>query len=211
MSTSIVLHAETRSQLGTGASRRLRHGERLPGILYGGQQAPKPLVLSARELSKALENEKVFSTILDLDVEGRVEQVVLKALQRHPAKPRLLHVDFQRVQATELLRVHVPLHFLGETTAPGCKRGGLLVRDMTEVEVEILPKDLPEHIAVDVSTLELNEAIHLSELQLPPGVVLVALIGGIEHDRTVVSVQPPQTEKSETGGETGAGEAGAGT
>ncbi|HVL02558.1 MAG TPA: 50S ribosomal protein L25/general stress protein Ctc [Dongiaceae bacterium] len=190
MSNEFTIEATTRSDLGKGASRRLRRLEnRIPGILYGADKAPTPISVISKDLVKALENEAFYSHILSLKLDGGDVQVVLKDLQRHPAKNNPTHVDFQRIDATHKLHMNVPLHFLNEDKCVGVKTGGGIVsHQLTEVEVVCLPKDLPEFIAVDVINLDMGKSIHLSELTLPAGVELRALQLGPDHDLSVVSV-----------------------
>lgn len=190
MSNEFTIEATTRSDLGKGASRRLRRLEnRVPGILYGADKTPTPISVLAKDLSKSLENEAFYSHILSLKLDGGDVQVVLKDLQRHPAKNNPTHVDFQRIDAAHKLHMNVPLHFLNEDKCVGVKTsGGIVSHQLTEVEVICLPKDLPEFIAVDVINLDMGKSIHLSELTLPAGVELRALQLGPDHDLSVVSV-----------------------
>jgi large subunit ribosomal protein L25 len=191
MSNDFVLNAEVRTTQGKGASRRLRREGKVPAVLYGGHKDPVMLTIGGFELDKRLKNEAFYSHILTLNIGGTEESAVLKDLQRHPAKPQITHLDLQRVVADEELRMHVPLHFKGEAVAPGVKQGGGVVQHhLVDVEVLCLPKHLPEFIEVDVSAMELNDALHLSQLKLPEGVTLVAL----EHDddQAVVSVHIPR-------------------
>ena len=208
MTTTFELKAEPRSDVGKGASRRLRRAGKVPAIVYGAHRDPEPIVVDEHELARQLEHEAFYSHILVLRFDdGREERVVLKDIQRHPWKPRVLHLDFQRVSETEAIRMHVPLHFVGEDVAPGVKQGGLLTHELIEVEVECLPKDLPEYIEVDVSGLGLGEALHLSDLRLPDGVQLVELLRGPEHDVAVVSIHARRgaEEEGEGGGEAAEG------
>ena len=188
MSTAFELSANTRESFGTGASRRLRRLEnRVPAILYGAGEAPQALSIDHNQLLRALENEAFYSHILTLQIDGKTQKAVLKDLQRHPCKPRIIHLDFLRVTAKEKITLSVPLHFTGETIAPGVKEsGGVLARLLNSVEVRCLPDALPEYLEVDVSHLALDEAIHLSELKLPEGIELVALTQ--EDDRPVVNI-----------------------
>ena len=188
MTTEIVINAEPRSDVGKGASRRLRLEGRVPAIVYGAHQEPQMLSLEHRQMAKTLEDEAVYSHILTLDVAGQPQQVILKDLQRHPIKPILMHVDFQRVSSSEKLTVHVPLHFINEETCVGVKTGGgRISHQLIEVEVTCLPADLPEFIEVDLANLEMGQALHLSDLKLPKGIELPTLIHG--NDMGVVSVQ----------------------
>ncbi len=190
MSSEFVLSAEPRSEQGKGASRRLRRAGKVPAILYGAGKEPVPLSINHNELLKQLENEAFYSHILTIELGGKKEQAVLKDLQRHPAKPFILHLDLMRVSAGEKIRVNVPLHFIGEEVAPGVKiGGGIVTHAVTEVEITCLPKDLPEYIEVDLSGLELGQSLHLSDLKLPPGVELVQLMQGEEHDVAVAAIQ----------------------
>ena len=187
MGTSFELTAESRNDMGKGASRRLRRDGKVPAILYGGDGEPKMLSLVHNELVRRLEDEAFYSHILAVNIDGKTEQAVLRDLQRHPAKPMIMHVDLQRVKAGEKLRMQVPLHFVGADVAPGVKTaGGLFIHELNEVEVECLPKDLPEFIEVDLSNCELNHSIHMSELKLGAGVELVELAHG--HDLPVGGV-----------------------
>lgn len=183
------LIAEVRPQMGTGAVRRLRRAGRLPAVLYGAGKEVVPLALSEKDVRKQLENEAFFSHILSIKIGAQTEQVVLKELQRHPATARVIHMDLQRVVATQLIEMHVPLHFINEQSCPGRKAGGVISKLMIEAAISCFPKDLPEFIEVDLGGLELGQAIHLSELKVPTGVELVAL--SQEQDQAVVSVQAP--------------------
>ena len=191
MSDIFTVNAQARNDLGKGASRRLRRLQELvPGIIYGSDKAPTPISLSFRELIRHLENEAFYSHILTLNLDGNNEQVVLKDVQRHPAKDTPQHVDFLRVDSTHLIKLNVPLHFINEAQCKGVKTGGGVIdHQMTEVEVHCFPKDLPEFIEVDMANIDLGEAVHLSQLTLPTGVKLTALTQGEDHDHTVAMVQ----------------------
>lgn len=197
MTTQFVIEAQRRDDKGKGASRRLRRAGQVPGIVYGADKEPTPLTLKQSELDKQLENEAFFSHILTVNLDGKSEQVVLKDMQRHPSKPIILHMDFQRVSSKEKLRMQVPLHFANEESSPAVKKGGLVSHNMTEVEITCLPKDLPEFIEVDLGALEMNQSVHLSDLKLPKGVELVELTHGADHDLPVVSVHLPRGAKEE--------------
>jgi large subunit ribosomal protein L25 len=194
MSTTYHVNAQLRSDLGKGASRRLRRTGKIPGVLYGAHQKPTPITLMHHELVHALENEGFFSSLLNMDLDGKQEIVVLKDLQRHPAKPFLLHVDFQRIQADEKIRLHVPIHFINESICPGLKSGGQASHVMTDLEISCLPKDLPEFIEVDMRNLQLGAIMHASEISLPEGVDLITHEGN--EDPIVVTLHA--THKSET-------------
>ena len=190
MSNEFVVTAEPRSDQGKGASRRLRRAGRVPAILYGAGKDPVPLSVDHNELLKQLENEAFYSHILTVQVGGEKEQAILKDMQRHPAKPFIIHLDFMRVSAGEKIRVNVPLHFMGADVAPGVKvGGGIVTHAVTEVEINCLPKDLPEYIEVDLSELELGHSLHLSDIKLPIGVELVQLLQGEEHDVAIAAIQ----------------------
>jgi large subunit ribosomal protein L25 len=201
MSETFEVIAETRSDTGKGASRRLRRLGMLPGIVYGGHQEPQMIALGHNALLRHLNNEAFYSHVLTLKV-GEVEsKVVLKDLQRHPAKPFVLHADFLRVSADEKLRMTVPLHFVNESTSKGIKAGGLVSHNLTEVEIACLPQDLPEFIEVDMAGMAVGDILHLSELPLPAG---VSLAHAPDPDVPVVIVH---TAHVDTGEEAEGGEA----
>jgi large subunit ribosomal protein L25 len=191
MREAFVIGAEVRTDQGKGASRRLRRTGKVPAIVYGGKTEPQMIAVSHNELSKHLKIEAFYSHILTLNFGGQSEQVVLKDLHRHPARDEILHMDLQRVLADKLLRMHVPLHFKGADVAPGVKTGGGLVEHhLIQVEVECLPKDLPEFIEVDLSNLNVNDSVHMSQLQVPAGVTLIELKHG--NDASVVAIHLPR-------------------
>ena len=186
--TNFALNAEVRSDLGKGASRRLRRNESLvPAVIYGGEKPAQSISLLAKDLAKLLENEAAFSHVLSLDVAGTKENVLIKALQRHPAKGFVLHADFVRVVAGQKLSAHVPLHFTNEATSVGVKQqGGEVSHTISEVEVSCQPQDLPEFIEVDLAKVEVGQIVHLSDIKLPKGVELVALAHG--NDLAVANI-----------------------
>ena len=209
MSANFEVIAQSRTDTGKGASRRLRRSGQLPGIVYGAHQEPAMISVKHHELTHALENEAFYSNLLTLKVDGKAETVVLKDLQRHPSKPFILHVDFQRVQADEKIRLHVPIHFVNEESCPGIKSGGQASHVMADVEISCLPKDLPEFIAVDMSKLEMGAILHASELSLPAGVELASSDTG--EDPIVVTIHAThrnveEGEGAEAGEESGEGE-----
>ncbi len=180
--------------IGKGASRRLRREEKLPGIVYGGGKSAIALTFDHNKVALALDNEAFYSRILTLKTDGEAERVVLKDVQRHPYKPRILHVDFQRVRSDEKLHMNVPIHFLGGDKAPGAKdAGGLVSHIMSDVEVSCFPDDLPEYLELDISNMQLNDILHLSDIPLPKGVELVALLH--DNNKSVVSVHMPRVEQ----------------
>ncbi|WP_367270171.1 50S ribosomal protein L25/general stress protein Ctc [Salinisphaera sp.] len=190
------LNAEKRTAKGRAENRRLRREGRVPAIIYGGNGEPVMLTFEHNDLEHHLDNEAFFSHIIKIHVNGgQTEEVVLRDLQRHPAKPFIEHADFLRIVAGEALRMSVPLHFVGEDECPGvADEDGVVQHNMNDIEIECLPRNLPEYIEVDCSKLHLHDSVHLSELVLPEGVEIVELMGDEEdqHDRTVVSVQVPR-------------------
>ena len=189
MSTdSFEFDAEPRSDAGKGASRRLRRAGMVPGVIYGGHADPEMISVAHHELIQHLEHEAFYSHILSVNVAGNRQQVVLKDLQRHPAKPFILHLDLQRVSADEKIRVQVPLHFINENKAIGVKRGGVVSHHIVDVEISCLPRHLPEFIEIDMTPLDQGDSVHLSEIQLPEGVELTALAAEGAEDKIVVSV-----------------------
>ena len=190
MQENFEIAAVSRDAKGKGASRRLRREGLVPGIIYGGGKDPEMFATQHNELIQHLDNEAFYSHILKVKIGKKTEQVVLKDLQRHPSKPFVTHLDLQRVVMDEEIRMTVPLHFEGEEGCPGVKLGGTALHAMSDLEIECLPSDLPEYIAVDVSTMEIDDVIHLSEVKLPKGVTLVGADQiDEENDPIVVSVE----------------------
>ena len=198
--SGIRLEAQTRTNIGKGASRRLRRLEnKVPAVLYGGEREPQSLHLAHNVVLKALETESIYSSVFDLVVDGKkAEHVILKALQRHPYKPVILHMDLQRVSAKDVLVKMIPLHFTNEKVAPGLKEGGIINHTMTQVEVRCEARYLPEFIEVDLSSLGLDDVIHLSNLKLPKGVHLAIDPTTGDHDHPVVSLHLSRGEISDT-------------
>jgi len=195
MKTSFELAAEFRDAQGKGASRRLRRDGRIPAILYGGHRDARALTLDHQKVMQMLDNERAYSTIISLKLGQENQAAVLKDIQRHPFKNSVLHIDFQRVEENEKIRINIPLHFKGEAVAPGVKtQGGIVSHMRSEVEVSCLPRDLPEFIEVDISGLSLNESIHLSQLKVPETVQLLDLAKG---DAAVVAIHSPRAEEPE--------------
>jgi large subunit ribosomal protein L25 len=188
------LTAQLRTDTGKAASRRLRRTGFIPAIVYGAEKPPVPLTLNHGEVYKNLLDDRFFSHILSIKINDQTESVVIKEVQRHPWRPFVMHLDLQRVSETEILYKEVPLHFINEEKSVGVKQGGgVISHHLNQIEIRCLPKDLPEFILVDVTELQLNETIHLSNLVLPQGVEIVALThGGPEHDLPVVSIHPPK-------------------
>jgi large subunit ribosomal protein L25 len=178
----IEINASKREAQGTGASRRLRRAGRVPGIVYGGGKDAQSVDFDHKELYFSLKNEAFHSSVLNLNLDGAKEPVLLRDFQMHPYKPLVLHVDFQRVDATHKIHMKVPLHFVNADIAPGVKLGGGVVNHiLTEVDVSCLPGALPEFIEVDLGNLEAGQSLHLSDLKLPAGVELTALARGDDH------------------------------
>jgi len=168
------LIAQTRTLQGTSASRRLRRASKVPGIVYGGEAAAQSIEVEHNDLLLKLKKEAFHSTIINLVLDGKKEQVLLRDTQVHAYKPLVLHVDFQRVDATHELHMTVPLHFTNEEAGPGVKlNNGLVNHVQTEVEIHCLAKDLPEFITVDLGAMNVGDNIHASQLALPAGVKLV--------------------------------------
>ena len=186
------LRGELRQGGGKGATRRLRRDGMIPAVIYGAGKGTVSIKLNANEVHKRLQNEAFFSHILDVKVDGEDAQAVLKALQRDPATDLVIHMDLLRVSSRQEITMHVPLHFIDEDDSPGKKAGGVINHLLVDLEISCLPKDLPEYIEVDMSKLDIGDSLHLSELQMPQGVTLLALLQDPEHDQPVVSVQHSQ-------------------
>ena len=193
MAEQCVLEALSRVGCGKSAVRRLRReGNRIPGVVYGGGADPLPVAVELRFLTKAMEQQAFFSQIIQLRIDGQSEQAILRDLQRHPANEKVLHLDFMRVRADTPIQISVPLRFLNEDQCIGVREsGGNISHNLIEVEITCLPAALPESLDVDVEHLALGQTLHLSDLELPPGVSIVALAGE-EHDTPVVSIQTPR-------------------
>jgi large subunit ribosomal protein L25 len=214
MSDDFDLIAELREDQGKGASRRLRHQGKVPAIIYGAGRPPRSLSFDQNKVLQKLDNESFYSSILNIKVNDKSQAAILKDLQRHPAKHMIMHMDFQRIVDDVEIKMNVPLHFLGEEVAPGVKDGGGSVSHlMNDVEISCLPKDLPEYIEVDVSELELDAMLSLTDIKLPKGVEITALAQGPENDQGIVSIHvikaAPVEEEEVVEGEEGEGEEGA--
>ena len=206
MENRFEFEAKIRTGTGTSASRALRRSNRVPAILYGGDASPVLLALDHNKLVKQLDDEAVYSHVLRVKFNGQDERVILKDLQRHPSKAAILHMDLQRVSETEKIRVHVPLHFVGEDASVGVKKGGIVTHNLVNVEISCLPDVLPEYLDVDLSGLDIGESIHLSQLSVPEGVEIPALGQGAEQDVTVVAIHSRQSEALDETEEAEAGE-----
>jgi large subunit ribosomal protein L25 len=171
MAGKFDLIADIREDAGKGASRRLRRQGKVPAIIYGGGRPPRALVFDHNRVMQQLENEKFYSSVLSIKVGGKSQAAILKDVQRHPARRLVMHMDFQRIVEDQEIRMNVPIHFLGEDVAPGVKSGGGKISHLrTEVEIVCLPKNLPEYLELDVSELELDEYLYLSDIKVPEGV-----------------------------------------
>ncbi len=180
--------AEARGTTGSSAAKVVRRLGKVPAVIYGGDGAPEMLTLDHNEVVKHLAHEAVYSHVLDVKIDGKTEKAVLKHIQRHPARPQILHMDFMRVDASHKLKVHVPLHFINEATSVGVKKGGVVNHTMADVEVLCMPSALPEFIEVDLAAVDVGCTIHLSDLVLPQGVEIAALLHGAEHDHPVAQI-----------------------
>ena len=202
------LDASVRTDLGKGASRRLRREDKLPGIIYGGEEAPVSITLDHNKVNNSADFEAFYSHVLTLNLDGKPVEVLVKDMQRHPYKPKIMHIDFQRVIAGEDVHTNVPLHFVNEEKSAAVKAGGIAEHHVTEIEVTCLPKNLPEFIEVDMAGVEMGQTLHLSDLTLPAGVSSVELAKNDEaHDLAVVTVKPaPKAADAEEDGEEAASE-----
>ncbi|HAT2066176.1 TPA: 50S ribosomal protein L25/general stress protein Ctc [Legionella pneumophila] len=196
--STIQLEAQSRTDMGKGASRRLRRLEnKVPAVIYGGNKKPMAIHFSHNKVIKALETESIYSSVFDITVDGKVEHVILKALQRHPYKPIVLHMDLQRVSSKDILVKLVPVHFINEEQSPGIKAGGIVQHTMTQVEIRCQAKDLPEFIEVDMSKVGMDDVVHLSDLKLPKGVQLTVDVTDGSHDAPVVSIHAAKVSSTE--------------
>jgi large subunit ribosomal protein L25 len=211
MAEKFDLIADYREDTGKGASRRLRHQGKVPAIIYGAGRPARSLTFDHNKVMHQLENESFYSSVLNIKVGERSQAAILKALQRHPSKPQVMHLDFQRIVEDEVIRMNVPIHFLNEEIAIGVKEGGGKVsRLRIDVEVVCLPKDLPEYLEVDISELELDALMYLSDIELPDGVEIPELAQDAEKSQPIVSIHvikevviEDEVEEAEVEGEEG--------
>ena len=195
MAKSHLINVEKRNDEGKGASRRLRRAGVVPAIVYGGELKPVSIQLQHKDVWHASQSEWFYSSILDLSLGGDVQKVLLRDMQRHPFKQLVLHLDFQRVNENEAIRVRVPLHFLNQEVSPAGKTSGIVItHEINEVEISCLPRNLPEYIEIDLSELGIDDIIHLSEIKLPEGVEIPELRLGKEHDHAVVVAREVREE-----------------
>ena len=198
MANTHEIKVQRREDEGKGASRRLRHAGQVPAIVYGGELNPVSIQLNHNEVWLASQNEWFYSSILSLDLDGKVQKVLLRDIQRHPYRQQIMHIDFQRVSENQAIRVSVPLHFLNEDKSPAGKSAEVVVtHELNEVVVECLPKDLPEFIEIDLADLAIGAVVHLSDIKLPAGVVIPELKLGKEHDVAVVIAKHGKEETEE--------------
>jgi len=189
MANTYTLDASLRTDEGKGASRRLRRTGKVPAIVYGGEGQPVSISLAENQLVRHLQEEQFYSSIINLDLDGSVEKVLLRDLQRHPARPVVLHADLQRVNADEKLKVVVQLHFVNEEACAGVKQdGGKVTKAMMDLEISCLPADIPEFVEVDLLDLKMGDSVHISSLKLPEGVESVQLAHGEDHDLAIATV-----------------------
>lgn len=194
MSKKFEVTAESRATKGTGASRRLRHAGKIPGIVYGAGKAPVQVSFDHNTMLRNLSQEAFHTSILTLKLDGGTDQAILRDYQMHPVKHQILHIDVQRISATEKIHMKIPLHFLGQDVAPGVKlEGGLVNHLMTEVDITCLPADLPEYLEVDMSEVKLHQSVHLSDLKFPKGVTATALAHG--NDLAVATITTIRVEE----------------
>lgn len=194
---SFEFDAEIRTATGKGDARRSRKLGKVPAIVYGGSEEPVKLFLAHHRVVKALENDAVYSHVLTLKFGGKEQKAILKALERHPSKPVIMHMDFQRVNEKDKIRVHVPLHFVNQDISIGIKKGGIINHALAEVEVICLPQDLPEFIDVDMAGVDLGGMVHLSDLIVAKGVEVAELTHGVGSDRVVASIHTSHTTETE--------------
>ena len=198
MATTHNINVQKRDDEGKGASRRLRRAGFVPAVVYGGDLKPVSIQVEHRDVWLASQNEWFYSSILDLNLAGDVQKVLLRDMQRHPFKQLVLHLDFQRVNENEAIRVRVPLHFLNQEKSPAGKKSGVVItHELNDVEISCLPKDLPEYLEVDLGSIDLGDIVHMSELKLPPGVEIPELRLGKEHDHAIAVAKEIKEEIEE--------------
>ena len=200
MTESNVIHAELREDVGKGASRRLRHQGKIPAVLYGGKTAPATLTLEHDPIRHAAETESFYSSILEIQIaDGRQQKVIVRDVHHHPYRPQIMHLDFQRVSAEEVLRMSVPIHFTGEDESEAGKASGVVIQHLvTEIEISALPANLPEYLEVDLSELEPGNVVMLSDIKLPEGVEITTLAGD-DEDNTMIANTSVIKESQGTG------------
>ncbi|BFI96846.1 MAG: 50S ribosomal protein L25/general stress protein Ctc [Rhodanobacter sp.] len=198
MAQTHEIKAESRKDEGKGASRRLRRASYVPAVVYGAGQPPQSIQIEHNTILLAAKHEWFFSSVLDLNVDGKLQKVLVRDWQKHPFKQQMMHMDFLRIDEKHAIRVNVPLHFLNQEKSAAAKTSGVVIsHNLTEVEISCLPKDLPEFIELDLADLKPGDIIHLSQLKLPKGVEIVALHLGADHDTTVVTANAVKEEVEE--------------
>ena len=197
MSNVFEFVADSRVCSGKSAARRARRAGTVPAVIYGGHSEPQMLILNHNEVIKHLEHEAVYSHVLDVTIDGKTEKAILKGVQRNPARVQIQHLDFLRVNMSEVVKVHVPLHFTNEHSSVGGKKGGIAAHSMVDVEISCLPMFLPEFIEVNLTDLDIGATLHLSDLVLPTGVEIVALAQGADHNLQVASMMASKASKDD--------------
>lgn len=201
MAQQIEINARVRARAGTSLVRRLRREGDVPAVIYGGDKENQIIAINHDTLLHSLDKESFHSGIININIDGTTEQAILRDVDLHPYKKKVMHADFQRIDANKAITMSIPIHFIGEDECKGVNdEDGILSRMMTEVEIYCLPKHLPEYLQLDVTNLGLNESLHLSNIELPEGVQLTAFSHGddiSEYDYSVISVMPPQRPAAE--------------
>ncbi len=186
--STFTLNLTNRTDKGKGASRRLRRTNQIPAVIYGGGTEPQSLQMNHDDIIKALSDGAIYTSVLDINIDGKVTKAVFKDIQRHAYKPKVLHIDFLRINDNEKIHMHIPIHCLGGDVAPGVKAGGQMNHNMSDIEVICLAKDLPEYLEIDVSEMNIGDTLHISDLPLPEGVVSAELAHGAAHDQPIVAI-----------------------
>ncbi|MCK5189691.1 MAG: 50S ribosomal protein L25/general stress protein Ctc [Methylococcales bacterium] len=197
MSSVFEFDAVSRANAGTSGAKGIRRNGNIPDVIYGGSSEPELIELSHNVIAKKLANEAVYSHVLQLNVGGKVQNAILKDMQRHPAKDTIIHMDFMRVNMNEKIKVHVPLHFINEETSVGVKAGGVVTHSMVEIEVTCLPGDLPEYIEVDLESVDIGGSVHLTDIAVSEGVEILALTHGEDHNLPVAQIVKTRIAASE--------------
>jgi large subunit ribosomal protein L25 len=187
-----TLDAEVRTDLGKGASRRLRHANKVPAILYGEGKESISLTLEHKNVLRAQLEEAFYSHVLTLNVDGKPVECLIKDMQRHPFKNIIMHLDFIRIDAKHAIHTNAPIHFLNEENV--VKLGASVAHHVTEIAISCLPKDLPEFVEIDLADLEVGQTLHLSDIKLPKGVTSDELAKGEAHDQAVVTANAPKAK-----------------
>ncbi|MFT6914081.1 MAG: large subunit ribosomal protein L25 [Motiliproteus sp.] len=196
--SAFTIISETRTDLGKGASRRLRRlAFQVPAVVYGGEEKPQSLSILHKELYKATLSESFFSSIIDLSVDGKVQKVIIKDIQRHPSKQQILHVDFLRATAGAQLSLTVPLHFINEDLNEAIKHGGRVTHTMSQADITCDAAHLPEFLVIDMQHIAAGQIVHLSDIVLPEGIQIPALAQGEDHNQAVTTIVAKKVETDE--------------